>query len=40
MPVVQNMPETHMRYGYFVVLGLIVVTRLWLYDRFRRTGWL
>lgn len=36
----QNMPETHMKYGYFVVLGVITVTCLWLYDRFRRTGWL
>lgn len=36
----QNMPETHMRYGYFVVLGVIVAVCLWLYDRFRRTGWL
>ena len=36
----QNMPETHMRYGYFVVLGVIFVICLWLYDRFRRTGWL
>lgn len=36
----QNMPELQMRYGYFVVLSLIVVVCLWLYDRFRRTGWL
>jgi magnesium transporter len=36
----QNMPETHMKYGYFIVLSLIVVICLWLYDRFRRTGWL
>jgi len=36
----QNMPETHFRYGYFMVLGVIVVICLWLYDRFRRTGWL
>ena len=36
----QNMPELHMRYGYFLVLGAIVVVCLWLYDRFRRTGWL
>jgi len=36
----QNMPELHLRYGYFLVLGAIVVICLWLYDRFRRTGWL
>jgi len=36
----ENMPELHLRYGYFLVLGLIVVICLWLYDRFRRTGWL
>ena len=36
----QNMPELNMKYGYFVVLGAIAVICLWLYDRFRRTGWL
>jgi magnesium transporter len=36
----QNMPELHERYGYFVVLGIIVAICIWLYDRFRRTGWL
>lgn len=36
----QNMPELHFRYGYFVVLALIVAICLWLYDRFRKTGWL
>ena len=36
----ENMPELHERYGYFVVLALIVVICLWLYDRFKRTGWL
>jgi magnesium transporter len=36
----QNMPETHMKYGYFAVLGVIIVICLWLYDRFRRAGWL
>jgi magnesium transporter len=36
----QNMPETHLKYGYFIVLGAIVVICLWLYDRFRKTGWL
>jgi magnesium transporter len=36
----ENMPELHARYGYFVVLAVIVVICLWLYDRFKRTGWL
>jgi magnesium transporter len=36
----QNMPELHERYGYFVVLGVIIAVCLWLYDRFRKTGWL
>lgn len=36
----ENMPELHLKYGYFLVLGFIVVICLWLYDRFRRTGWL
>ena len=36
----ENMPELHARYGYFVVLSVIIVVCIWLYDRFRRTGWL
>jgi magnesium transporter len=36
----QNMPELHAKYGYFVVLIVIVAICLWLYHRFRRTGWL
>lgn len=36
----ENMPELHLKYGYFLVLGFIVVICIWLYDRFRRTGWL
>jgi len=36
----QNMPELHEKYGYFIVLGVIVAACLWLYDRFRKTGWL
>jgi magnesium transporter len=36
----RNMPELQERYGYYVVIGVIVVICLWLYDRFRRTGWL
>jgi magnesium transporter len=35
-----NMPEVHFKYGYFVVLGAMLVICLWLYGRFRRTGWL
>ena len=35
-----NMPELHTKYGYFIILGVIFVLCLWLYDRFRRTGWL
>jgi magnesium transporter len=36
----EYMPELHARYGYFVVIGAIVVICLWLYDRFRRARWL
>lgn len=36
----ENMPELHVKYGYFIVLAVIVVICLWLYDRFKRTGWL
>ena len=36
----KNMPELHEKYGYFIVLGIIVAACLWLYDRFRKTGWL
>lgn len=36
----ENMPELHLRYGYFVVLAAIVVVCLWLYQRFKKTGWL
>ncbi len=34
------MPELGSRYGYFVVLAVIVVLCAWLYARFRRSGWL
>jgi len=36
----ENMPELHVRYAYFLVLGVIVAICLLLYDRFKRTGWL
>jgi magnesium transporter len=35
-----NIPELHMRYGYFIVLAGIVAVCLFLYGRFKRTGWL
>lgn len=36
----EYMPELHARYGYFIVLVVIVGICVLLYDRFRRTGWL
>jgi magnesium transporter len=36
----ENMPELHAKYGYFIVLGVIFAFCIWLYDRFRKTGWL
>jgi magnesium transporter len=35
-----NIPELHMKYGYFIVLAGIVAVCLFLYGRFKRTGWL
>ena len=35
-----NMPELHARYGYFVVVAVIVGTCALLYRRFRKLGWL
>jgi magnesium transporter len=35
-----NMPELHTRYGYFVVLAVIVVIMIGLYLGFRRNRWL
>ncbi len=35
-----NMPELKTRYGYFVVVGVIVTVCIWLYWRFRRARWL
>jgi magnesium transporter len=35
-----NMPELHWRYGYFIVLAVIVSACLVLYTLFRRNGWL
>ena len=36
----EHMPELTTRYGYFVVLGAIGALCIWLYMRFRRSGWL
>lgn len=36
----QNMPELQWRYGYYVVIAVIVALCIGLYTRFRRSGWL
>ena len=36
----EHMPELTTRYGYFVVIGIIAALCVWLYARFRRSGWL
>ena len=36
----EYMPELKWRYGYFLVLGVIVAVCGTLYWRFRRSGWL
>lgn len=36
----RHMPELDTRYGYFVVLGVMVVSCVLLYRLFKRTGWL
>ncbi|HET8660404.1 MAG TPA: magnesium/cobalt transporter CorA [Micromonosporaceae bacterium] len=36
----EYMPELKMRYGYPVILGIMVVSALALYRLFRRSGWL
>ncbi|WP_040157172.1 magnesium/cobalt transporter CorA [Mobilicoccus massiliensis] len=35
-----NMPELHWKYGYFVVIGVIVTACVGLYTLFRRADWL
>ena len=35
-----NMPELRMKYGYFIVVALIVAICALLYRRFRKAGWL
>jgi magnesium transporter len=34
------MPELHWKYGYPMALAAMVVVCLWLYRRFKKTGWL
>jgi magnesium transporter len=34
------MPELHYRYGYFVVLGVMVGASVVLYRLFKKSGWL
>ena len=36
----EHMPELGTRYGYFVVLGIVLVACVWLYIRFKRARWL
>ena len=36
----EHMPELGTRYGYFVVIGVIVAICVILYARFKRSGWL
>jgi magnesium transporter len=36
----QNMPETHVWYGYYVVITVILAICVLLYRRFRKVGWL
>jgi magnesium transporter len=35
-----NMPELHMRYGYFVVMGVMLVISVIMLLWFRRKRWL
>ncbi|MFT3899598.1 MAG: magnesium and cobalt transport protein CorA [Gordonia sp. (in: high G+C Gram-positive bacteria)] len=35
-----NMPELHWRYGYFIILGLMVTVCFLLWRNFRKHGWL
>ena len=36
----KHIPETQLEYGYFIVMGLMLLTCAGLYWRFRRVGWL
>jgi magnesium transporter len=35
-----NMPELHWRYGYPIVIAVILTACTALYIRFKRSGWL
>ena len=34
------MPELRWKYGYYLVVGVIVVVCIFLYTRFKRSNWL
>ncbi len=34
------MPELHWKYGYFMVIGMVLAICLYLYYKFRKAGWL
>ena len=36
----EHMPELHWRYGYPSAVAVILAVCLWLYLRFKRSGWL
>jgi magnesium transporter len=36
----KHMPEIDTAYGYFVVLGLIAISSLFLFVRFKKAKWL
>jgi magnesium transporter len=36
----EHMPELGWKYGYFLILGVMVSICLTLYVRFKRAGWL
>lgn len=35
-----HMPELHWKYGYFMVIGMVLAVCLFLYHKFRKAGWL
>ena len=36
----EYMPELKIKYGYFVIVGIIAVLCVVLYIRFKKAGWL
>lgn len=36
----KHLPELEWRYGYFLVLGVLSVTAIWMFRRFRKNNWL